>query len=65
MIFSSGIIFQSFTSTITKSRPFFADVKILSMSLLDKTLIFFPIFFPLGFDETSLSRITYFAAVDG
>ena len=28
MMFSRGMIFQSFTSTITKSSPFFADAKI-------------------------------------
>ena len=65
MIFSSGIIFQSFTSMITKSNPFFAEAKILSISLFDKTLNFLPTFFPFGLVDDSLSKITYFALDDG
>ena len=58
------MIFQSFTSTITKSNPFFATVRIFSISVLDKTLNFLPIFFPFGFTDPSFSITTYFAADD-
>ena len=57
-IFSSGIIFQSFTSIITKSNPFFAESRTFSMSLFDETLNFLPIFFPLSFLIMGLSKIT-------
>ena len=58
IIFSSGIIFQSFTSIITKSNPFFAESRTFSMSLFDETLNFLPIFFPLSFLIMGLSKIT-------
>ena len=37
IMFSSGIIFQSFTSMMTKSSPFFACCKISSISSFDRT----------------------------
>ncbi len=64
-MFSNGIIFQSLTSTITKSKPFFAEVKMFSISAFDNTLNFLPTFFPFGFEAESLSRMTYFAEEDG
>ena len=49
MMFSRGIIFQSFTSIMTKSSPFFAVSKTVSMSLFERILNCFPIFLPFSF----------------
>ena len=58
IMFSSGIIFQSFTSITTKSSPFFAESRIFSISLFDNTSNRLPIFFPFDFLVLALSKIT-------
>jgi hypothetical protein len=55
IIFSNGIIFQSFTSITTKSNPFFAESRIFSISLFVNTLNRLPIFFPFDFLVTFFS----------
>ena len=57
-MFSKGIIFQSLTSMMTKSNPFFEIDNTLSISLFDNTSNLIPIFFPFGLVEFSFSNTT-------
>ena len=58
IMFSRGMIFQSLTSMITKSNPFFEIDNTLSISAFDNTSNLIPIFFPFGLVEFSFSSTT-------
>ena len=58
IMFSNGIIFQSFTSMITKSNPFFEIDNTSSISEFDNTSNLIPIFLPFGLFAPSFSNTT-------